>query len=96
MVRKSVAQVAVTIGILVAAGCAPDEKLLCQHLQEVYEGQADQPNYLQDIDQCIEFQEKKKKRRGVNSYRREAECVLAADTVYVVRRCEQKETNRSE
>lgn len=94
VVKKSVAKFAAAFVVLLAIGCAPEEKALCQHMQKVYKGQADQPTYLKDMDQCIAFQEKKKKRRGVNSYRREAECILAADTAYVIRRCEEKEKNR--
>lgn len=82
------------LGLLMLAGCAPDEKEVCQHLMKVYEGDASAPGYLEDIDKCVEAYKGKKERRGVNSYRREVECILGVDTVYKVRRCVEEEDRR--
>ncbi len=82
-------------GLLVSvSGCAPEEEAYCKHIMAIYEGDDDVPNELQDMQSCIEHQQDKKARRGVNSYRREAECVLATDTIYGVRKCIQREEKR--
>ncbi len=82
------------LGFMMLAGCAPDEEDVCKHLMKVYEGDSEKPGYLEDLDKCVESYQGKKKRRGVNSYRREVECILGVDTVYKVRRCIEKENKR--
>lgn len=80
--------------VLMVAGCAPEEQSLCEHMLEVYQGDPETPGYLSDLDACVEHYQDQKKRRGVNSYRREAECILGVDTVYNIRTCLKKENKR--
>lgn len=91
---KSVKYMIAGLGMLLLASCAPDEEKVCKHLIKVYGDDADKPRFLEDIDKCVESYKGKKKRRGVNSYRREVECVLGSETVYKVRRCMEKENKR--
>jgi len=64
---------------------------LCTHMMDTFKDYGDAPKYLESMDKCQERMEKVQKRYGVNSYRREAECLNAADTPYQMRQCFEKE-----
>ena len=72
------------------ASCAPEEAAVCQHIAKVMEGDADKPGWVDNEDQCIKRFERIKNTHGVNSYRREVTCELAADTGFKMRKCLQK------
>lgn len=81
------------IGFLFA-GCAPEEEAVCKHMMDVYGDKADKPLYLSEMPPCIEHMQQQKKRHGVNSYRREVECILSVNTAYKIRTCQDKENAR--
>ena len=91
---KKATFLAAGLALMLLAGCAPEEEEVCKHLIQVYGDDADRPGYLDSLDQCVESYQGKKSRRGVNSYRREVECILGSDTVYQIRRCVEKENKR--
>ena len=87
------------LALLVGAffvSCAPEEEGVCKHEMKVYDGDPSAPSYLKSIDACVEAYEKKQKRRGMNSYRREVECILSVDTQYAIRRCQETEAKRAD
>lgn len=83
------------VGVFLA-GCAPEEEGVCEHEMKVYGDDPSAPTYLKSMDACVEAYKKKQKRRGVNSYRREVECILGVDTQYEIRRCQEAETKRAD
>ncbi|MEZ4458507.1 MAG: hypothetical protein R3E66_02025 [bacterium] len=80
--------------VTLLTGCAPDPNDLCAHLEKMYKTAVDPPAFLKSRDACIENFEMRKKRNGVNSYRREAECILNARKVFDTRECTAKEDHR--
>lgn len=76
---------------LLMMGCAPDPVEVCDKLSEVYGDSPDRPSWLVSEGQCIEAMDKRKKRKGVNSYRRYAECVFAARTIFDTKVCHDNE-----
>jgi hypothetical protein len=92
-VNKSILWVAGVI-LVATTACAPDEHDVCEHMMKVYANDTDRPKFLDDADSCAESFRTKKTRRGVNSYRREVECILGSDTVYKIRRCMEAENKR--
>ena len=85
---KYVMKTMVGVALLLAvSGCAPDEKDLCTHMMTLMENDPEKPRFLEDMDKCLDRMEKVKKRAGVNSYRREADCANAATTSYKLRVC---------
>lgn len=93
--KKTMVLMGVGLLLGLATGCAPEEKGVCEHEMKVYGEAIDKPTYLNSMDACIDAYANKKKRRGVNSYRREVECVLASDTQYKIRTCQDKEERRA-
>lgn len=79
------------VTLLLVSGCAPEEGKVCAHLASIYKGHMDPPKYLAEKHLCVEHFAGRKKRHGVNSYRREAECILASNKVYDARECIEKE-----
>jgi hypothetical protein len=79
------------VTLLLVSGCAPEEGKVCAQLANVYQGHMDPPKFLKERATCVEHFAARKKRHGVNSYRREAECILAATKVYDARECSEKE-----
>lgn len=80
--------------LLLSSGCAPDASKVCSHLSEVYKGNVDPPGYLSEQSRCIEHFEMRKKQYGVNSYRREVECILGSTRVFDVKDCTEKENRK--
>ena len=72
---------------LFALGCAPEPEKVCDSLKDIYKGSPDTPEWLKTDESCIEAMEKRKKRKGVNSYRRYAECIFQADGIFDAKRC---------
>lgn len=75
-------------------GCAPEATEVCNHAIKIMESDPDRPGWLDDVDKCTDRMEGVKKRHGVNSYRREVECLLGVDTSYKVRTCIETEERR--
>lgn len=95
MAKKLVVTISLALCAGFASGCAPDAEKVCKHLMKVYEKSMDKPRYLEDLDKCTASYEAKKKRRGVNSYRREVECILGSSTSFNVRKCVKAEDDRA-
>lgn len=91
---KHIFPVIVLVAATFLAGCAPDPDDVCAHLEKMYKMAVDPPAYLKSRDTCTENFEARKRRHGVNSYRREAECILNAKKVFDVRDCTAKEDYR--
>ncbi len=68
--------------------------MVCDHMMEVMKNDAEKPGYLSDDDKCESRMEKTKTRYGVNSYRREVECILGSTTAYKIRTCLEVEKKR--
>ncbi len=81
---------------LLLSSCAPDPSDTCEHLEELYKNSAEPPAYLKSRDACMELFNSRKKRHGVNSYRRESECILKTKKMFNVRECMTKEDNRKD
>ena len=89
--KRLIQLVATTALVSLAASCAPDAGPVCDHLQKVMEGDNDRPSWLDTDDKCHERYDNVKNRYGVNTYRREVECILASDTAFQIRKCMKKE-----
>lgn len=76
---------------LFVMGCAPDPVEVCDKLDEIYKDSADRPSWLGSTDECVDAMDARKKRKGVNSYRRYAECVFAARTIFDTKVCHDNE-----
>lgn len=74
--------------------CAPDPNDICAHLEKTYKNAVDQPAFLKSRDACVQNFDARKRRHGVNSYRREAECILSAKKSFDIRECSAKEDHR--
>lgn len=73
--------------VLFASACAPEPSVVCAHLGEVYKDNIDPPAYMASEDKCAEHFEMRKKRNGVNSYRREVECMLGTTRLFEIKEC---------
>lgn len=89
--KLTIAGVALTL----LGGCAPPPDEVCEHLAAVYGDAEGKPSYLRDHDSCVAKFNRGKKSRGVNSYRREVECILASTKKYDIRECTAKEIKRT-
>ena len=87
----------ITIGALavLVSGCAPDANEVCEHLEKVYKNYASEPpGYMRSRDACMDYFERRKKQRGVNSYRREVECIQQSTKMFDINVCSEKEDQR--
>ena len=91
---KFVTPILVVAASTFLTGCAPDTNDLCAHLEGMYKNAVDPPAFLKSRDACVDNFDHRKRRNGVNSYRREAECILNARKVFDVRECTAKEDHR--
>lgn len=81
-------QTVLAAGIAVfALGCAPEPEKVCSKLEAIYKGSPDTPSWLVSNEACVEAMEARKSRKGVNSYRRYAECIFQADGIFDTKRC---------
>ncbi len=92
MKRSTITLIATCFSALMLMGCAPDPNEVCANMEKVFKVSPDQPPFLKSRSDCVESFERKKSRRGVNSYRREAECLLAATRPYEMNQCMEKES----
>ncbi len=92
--KKILGSIALATILLTATGCAPDPNDVCAHLEKVYKNYDDKPGYMRDRDACVEYYLRRKKQRGVNSYRREVECLQASTKMFDINRCGEKEDQR--
>ncbi len=81
---------------MLLSSCAPDPNDTCAHLEELYKNSAEPPAYLKSREACTELFNSRKKRNGVNSYRRESECILKTKKLFNIRECMTKEDNRKD
>jgi len=85
------------VGLTVAlfsTACAPEPSKVCAHLSEIYKDNVDPPGYMQNSKRCAEHFELRKKQHGVNSYRREVECMLSTHRLFELKECSEKEDRR--
>ena len=75
------------------AACAPDESGVCDAVNKAYGSSASKPSWSEG-DKCVRFFTNWKKRYGVNSYRRLAECYQASGTAFQANACFKKEESR--
>ena len=86
--KKVLTQALLVSGLAIfALGCAPEAEKVCSKLKEIYKGSPDTPSWLKTDDACIESMESRKSRKGVNSYRRYAECIFQSDGIFDTKRC---------
>lgn len=94
MNRTRLALILFSLSVLVLTGCAPDPGDVCAKLESIYSQSPDKPAFLKTRDECVESFERKKSKNGVNSYRREAECILSVTRPYAATECMEKEAGR--
>src|SRR5690606_28943286 len=78
-----------------STACAPEPAKVCSHLSEVFKDNVDPHSYMADSSRCAEHFEFRKKQHGVNSYRREVECILATHRIFEIKECAEKEDRRN-
>lgn len=84
-----------SLSVLFLTGCAPDPNDVCAKLEEIFKiSPEDKPALLSTRDECTASFARKKAKNGVNSYRREAECILAAKRPYEATTCIEREEAR--
>jgi hypothetical protein len=92
MKRSTMNLLAACTGALLLMGCAPDPGDVCAKMEKVFQvNPTEAPAFLKSRNDCVASFESKKSRRGVNSYRREAECILASSKPYEITQCMEKE-----
>jgi predicted transcriptional regulator len=92
MKRLTFSTFALCFGTFLLMGCAPDANKVCKKMEEVYKvSPGEAPGFLKVRDSCVASFEGKRSRRGVNSYRREADCILAATRPYEITKCMETE-----
>lgn len=75
------------LAALSLSACGPSPKKLCEHTKELIgEGAEDM-----DIDKCVESLEKQKEMKGSMEFNKEAKCVMKADTLEEVGKCDSKD-----
>ncbi|MCA9692257.1 MAG: hypothetical protein KC636_21845 [Myxococcales bacterium] len=80
------------------AGCAPAPEDVCQHVVDLMKKQlGDQADAMPEEeitkikDNCVKEAEKEKEMKGSIEYNKQAKCVMAAETLDDLSKCEEEE-----
>ena len=85
--KKFTTFTALALAALSLTACGPSPKKVCEHTKELIgEGAEDM-----DIDTCVKALEKQKEMKGSIEFNKEAKCVMKADSLEEMAKCDSKD-----
>ncbi|NVB43195.1 hypothetical protein G6O69_35555 [Pseudenhygromyxa sp. WMMC2535] len=85
------------------AACAPAPEKVCGHVIELMKkefgeqaGEISEEDTKKMLENCVKDAEKEKEMKGSIEYNKQAKCVMAADSLEALGKCEEKEGDKKE
>jgi NADH:ubiquinone oxidoreductase subunit B-like Fe-S oxidoreductase len=80
---------AATIFVSLAAACGPSPEAVCDHVIELTKKEVgEEAAKAIDKDDCVKSAEREKEMKGMMKYNEQASCVVAAESLEALTKCE--------